>query len=136
MKTPIYDLFEAETMLMRKDCSEGLTPDEDIRLNEVQEGIAKYLNEEVGELQCFQDQEEKKEMTIKEMRTSMGMTQTEFGNLFGIPLRSIQNWELEIRKPPEYVITLIEKNLRLVNRIAMLEKELDELKESENKIEE
>lgn len=116
-------------MLMRKDCEEGLTPDEDIRLNEVQEGIAKYLNEEVGELHCFQDQEEKKEMTIKEMRTSMGMTQTEFGNLFGIPLRSIQNWELEIRKPPEYVVNLIEKNLLLVNKIASLEKELNELKE-------
>jgi DNA-binding transcriptional regulator YiaG len=47
-------------------------------------------------------------MTIKEIREGMGMTQTQFGEFLGIPMRTIQNWELGIRKCPNYVLMLIE----------------------------
>lgn len=46
-------------------------------------------------------------MTIKELRQSTGMTQTEFGDYLNIPMRTIQNWEGEKRKCPEYVTELI-----------------------------
>lgn len=48
-------------------------------------------------------------MTIKEIRTLTGLSQTKFGNLYGIPLRTIQDWEAGARKPPEYVVTLLER---------------------------
>ena len=51
-------------------------------------------------------------MNIREIRKKLNMTQTEFGNLWGIPLRNIQHWELGTRKPPEYVLTLIKENLQ------------------------
>lgn len=50
-------------------------------------------------------------MKIRELRLKTGLTQTEFGELFGIPMRTIQEWELENRKPPEYVINMIEELL-------------------------
>lgn len=46
-------------------------------------------------------------MTIKELRSQMGITQTEFGNYFNIPMRTIQNWELGKRKCPEYLLELM-----------------------------
>lgn len=45
---------------------------------------------------------------IKELRKSTGLSQTEFGKrLGGIPLRTIQNWENDERKPPEWAVELI-----------------------------
>ncbi len=50
-------------------------------------------------------------MKIKELRKQTGLTQTQFGALFGIPMRTIQEWESENRKPPEYIINMIEELL-------------------------
>jgi DNA-binding transcriptional regulator YiaG len=47
-------------------------------------------------------------MTIKEMRTKSKLTQTEFGNILNIPMKSIQNWEIGRSKCPDYVLKLIE----------------------------
>lgn len=49
--------------------------------------------------------------SIKELRRRAAMTQKEFSNYLKIPFRTIQNWELETRKPPEYVVDLIEYKL-------------------------
>ncbi len=35
-------------------------------------------------------------MRIKELRKQTGLTQTQFGALFEIPMRTIQEWESEI----------------------------------------
>ena len=48
-------------------------------------------------------------MTIKEMRESLGMTQEMFSLVYNIPKRTIQNWESGMRKPPEYVIQMLQK---------------------------
>lgn len=57
---------------------------------------------------------ENKELDIKTMRKQTGLTQAEFGKvLYGIPLRTIQNWEGGKRECPEYVLRLIEFKLRL-----------------------
>lgn len=52
-------------------------------------------------------------LTIKEMRLAAGMSQAAFGSYFGIPMRTIQNWENEVRTPPEYVLQLI--HYKLIN---------------------
>ncbi|MCC8029987.1 MAG: helix-turn-helix domain-containing protein [Lachnospiraceae bacterium] len=48
-------------------------------------------------------------MTIREMRTSLGDTQSQFAARYNIPFRTIQNWETGVRRPPEYVVKLLEK---------------------------
>ena len=57
-------------------------------------------------------------MTIREMRTSLGNTQSEFAARYNIPFRTVQNWEAGVRNPPEYIINLLESRVRadLVNR--------------------
>ena len=46
-----------------------------------------------------------------------GMNLTQFGKFFGIPYRTIQNWEAEINKCPSYMIDLMEYRLRNENII-------------------
>ncbi len=58
-----------------------------------------------------------KNMDVKKLRKELNMTQTEFGNMFGIPVRTIQEWESGRRTPPEYVLKLIEENLELKGRL-------------------
>ena len=57
-------------------------------------------------------------MTIYEMRTAFGDTQSEFAERYNIPFRTIQNWETGVRKPPEYVVALLESRIQsdLYNR--------------------
>lgn len=57
-------------------------------------------------------------MDIREMRTRLGDTQSEFAARYNIPFRTVQNWETGLRKPPEYIMTLLESRIRedLVNR--------------------
>lgn len=57
-------------------------------------------------------------MDIREMRTQLGDTQGEFANRYNIPFRTIQNWEAGVRKPPEYIIELLEHRVSedLINR--------------------
>jgi DNA-binding XRE family transcriptional regulator len=54
---------------------------------------------------------------IKELRIAAGMTQKELGEEFGIPRRTIENWEGEQRACPEYVINLIEECLKSRGKI-------------------
>jgi len=57
-------------------------------------------------------------MDIREMRRKLGDTQSEFAARYNIPFRTVQNWETGLRKPPEYIMTLLEDRVRedLVNR--------------------
>ena len=57
-------------------------------------------------------------MNIREMRTQLGDTQSEFAARYHIPFRTVQNWETGLRKPPEYIMNLLESRIRedLVNR--------------------
>lgn len=51
-------------------------------------------------------------MTIKNLREASGMTQQAFADYFGIPKRSIENWEGEQRKCPEYLLALMAYKLK------------------------
>lgn len=58
------------------------------------------------------------DVNIREMRIRLGDTQSEFAARYNIPFRTIQNWETGVRKPPEYIIKLLEQRIKddLVNR--------------------
>ena len=39
---------------------------------------------------------------IKELREKMGMNRREFSDYYGIPYRTVQDWEAEKRQLPDY----------------------------------
>ena len=57
-------------------------------------------------------------MNIREMRTQLGDTQSEFARRYNIPFRTIQNWESGVRTPPDYLVNLLEQRISedLMNR--------------------
>ena len=57
-------------------------------------------------------------MNIREMREQLGDTQSEFSARYNIPFRTVQNWETGTRRPPDYVMDLLENRVKadLVNR--------------------
>lgn len=50
-------------------------------------------------------------MTFKELRTASGMKQQDFADYFGIPKRTIENWEAGVNKCPEYLLDLMKYKL-------------------------
>lgn len=56
-------------------------------------------------------------MTFKELRAKAGMTQKAFGEYFGIPLRTIENWESEVNHCPKYLLDLMLYKLQQENII-------------------
>lgn len=53
--------------------------------------------------------------TVRELRELSGMSQQKFADYFGIPRRTLQNWELEnspnSRTCPPYLLALLEYKL-------------------------
>ena len=52
-------------------------------------------------------------MTIKELRQQTGLSQTAFARYFEIPVRTVQDWEQDKRKPPEYLVKLMAEKLKM-----------------------
>lgn len=69
-------------------------------------------------------------MTLREMRTQLGDTQSEFADRYHIPFRTVQNWETGVRKPPEYIMNLLEQRIQedLINRKTVILPKYDPLK--------
>ena len=44
---------------------------------------------------------------VKELREKMGMNSREFSDYYGIPYRTVQDWEAEKRELPEYLLRLL-----------------------------
>ena len=44
---------------------------------------------------------------IKEFRKETGLSQSKFAAKFGIPVRTIQQWEQGISSPPEYLVRMM-----------------------------
>lgn len=57
-------------------------------------------------------------MDIRELRRQLGDTQSEFAQRYNIPFRTVQNWETGVRKPPEYILELLQQRIQedLVNK--------------------
>lgn len=45
--------------------------------------------------------------SIQTVRENIGLTQVEFARLVNIPVKSIRNWEQNIRVPADYIIELV-----------------------------
>ena len=54
---------------------------------------------------------------IKSLRAASGMTQKAFSEYFGIPKRTIEDWEGERRKCPPYLFDLMRYKLVHENKI-------------------
>ena len=48
-------------------------------------------------------------MTIKELRDLLNVSRAEFSRRYGIPSRTLEDWERGKRTPPPYVVTLLER---------------------------
>lgn len=59
-------------------------------------------------------------MNIKEIRTKTNLSAQKFGDKYGIPLRTIQDWERGERKPPEYVVDLLNRVVEMESIIPMV----------------
>lgn len=53
------------------------------------------------------------QMRMIELRKSTGMNRKEFCEYFGIPYRTVTEWERGTRKMPEYVLRLMEYQVRM-----------------------
>lgn len=51
-------------------------------------------------------------MTIKEIRALTGLSRAEFGRVYHIPERTLDDWEKERRTPPRYVLELLERAVK------------------------
>ena len=63
--------------------------------------------------QCVNEKGEK--MEIKELRESTGMNRKEFCEYFGIPYRTVTEWERGTRKMPDYVFRLLAYRIKMGN---------------------
>lgn len=50
---------------------------------------------------------------IKKIRESTGMSRKEFCEYFGIPYRTLQDWELGNREMPEYLLRLMVYKIKM-----------------------
>jgi len=48
-------------------------------------------------------------MEIKELRQSLGLSQSEFAKEFGFSVRTLQKWEQGAAQPPVYLIGLLRR---------------------------
>ena len=51
-------------------------------------------------------------MTMREIRKSLGLTQKEFGKKYGIPRRTIEDWDRGIKAPTHYWVEIFVKLLK------------------------
>lgn len=67
---------------------------------------------QVKEEDVFPEKVSSNPLDFHEIRTLSGLTQQAFSEKYGIPKRSIENWEGGKRNPPEYVISLLERAVK------------------------
>lgn len=58
-----------------------------------------------------------------EIRKSTGMNRRAFATYFGIPYRTVQDWELGNRKMPEYLFRLMKYKIEMEKLQRKVEKE-------------
>lgn len=68
-----------------------------------------FFTYQVREEDVFPEKVSSNPLDFHEIRTLSGLTQQAFSEKYGIPKRSIENWEGGKRTPPEYMINLLER---------------------------
>lgn len=56
-------------------------------------------------------------MDIKDIRQTTGLSQSKFAKHFGIPVRTLQQWEQGKSSPPKYVANMIAYILKLESKL-------------------
>ena len=59
---------------------------------------------------------------VKKLREKMGMNRREFSDYYGIPYRTVQDWEAEKRELPDYLLRLLQYRAEVECRIKREEK--------------
>ena len=54
---------------------------------------------------------------VKELREKMEMNRREFSDYYGIPYRTVQDWEAEKRELPDYLLRLLKYRAEIECRI-------------------
>ena len=70
---------------------------------------------------------------IKELRKKTGLSQSKFSAKFGIPVRTLQQWEQGISAPPEYLIRMMAYIMLLEEKRDYNEKQTGGKKYADNK---
>ena len=58
---------------------------------------------------------------VRELREKMGMNRREFSDYYGIPYRTVQDWEAEKRELPEYLLRLLKYRAETECRIKRMD---------------
>lgn len=71
---------------------------------------------------------------IKQLRESTGMNRKEFCEYFGIPYRTVTEWERGNRHAPEYVLRLLEYYIRMekLEKVPITEEEGEDYERYDN----
>ena len=59
---------------------------------------------------------------VRELREKMGMNRREFSDYYGIPYRTVQDWEAEKRELPDYLLRLLKYRAEIEYRIERVDK--------------
>lgn len=59
-------------------------------------------------------------MNIKEMRKQENLSQSQFAGKYGIPIRTLQEWEQERRRPPDYTVNMLARLMMYEKMISKL----------------
>lgn len=51
-------------------------------------------------------------MNTIEIRKILGISRAEFSRKYGIPIRTLENWDAGTRQPPEWLLKLLERVAR------------------------
>ena len=62
-------------------------------------------------------------LSLKELRLKAKLTQREMHEELGIPIRSIQNWENEVRECPDYLEEMLKRKLTEMILVAKIKHE-------------
>ena len=54
---------------------------------------------------------------VIELREQMGMNRRSFSDYYGIPYRTVQDWEAEKRELPDYLLRLLKYRAEIERRI-------------------
>ena len=61
---------------------------------------------------------------VKELREKMGMNRREFSDYYGIPYRTVQDWEAEKRELPDYLLRLLKYRAEIECRIERVDNDI------------
>jgi len=53
---------------------------------------------------------------LKELRRELGLSQAKFAERFGIPLRTLQDWEYGKREVRSYIVNMLYRIIELENK--------------------